>query len=324
MSPTVLLVDDEPANLALLRSILGAHYRLVYATDGASARSAVLKHRPALILLDVDLPDISGYALCPQLKRLDPDQAVQVIFVTSFGGVEQETAGFAAGAVDYIVKPVSAPIVVARVAAHLSRVRLEVLERSQRDAIQMLGRAGHFNDSDTGAHIWRMGAYSAALARAAGWDREAAERLELAAPMHDTGKLGVPQAILSKPTALDAAEWAIMRTHPRIGHSILSQSDTPLFRLAAEVALRHHERWDGSGYPDGLRGEAIPESARIVALADVYDALSVRRPYKPAWSREEVLAQLRAGSGSHFEPRLCALFIDMLPEIEAIRERFGE
>ena len=321
---TILVVDDEPTNLSLLRSILSDSYRLVYACNGQEALAAVVKHRPALVLLDVGLPDIDGYLLCPQLRQADPTHAMQVIFITVYGGTEQEFAGFEAGAVDYIVKPVSPPIVRARVAAHLSLVRATVLERSYRDAIQMLGHAGHYNDTDTGAHIWRMAAYSAELARAAGWDAERCAQLKLAAAMHDTGKLGVPQAILRKPGPLDEAEWIIMRTHPGIGHDILSRSEAPVFQLAAEVCLRHHEKWDGSGYPDGLRGAAIPQSARIVALADVFDALSMARPYKPSWPVEDIVAHLKAGAGTHFDPWLTEMFIGLMPQLLAIKAQFRD
>ncbi|WP_300759094.1 HD domain-containing phosphohydrolase [Janthinobacterium sp.] len=321
---TILVVDDEPTNLSLLRSILADSYYLVFASNGKEALAAVVKHQPALVLLDVGLPDIEGYALCPQLRQADPTQALQVIFITAYGGTEQESAGFEAGAVDYIVKPVSAPIVRARVAAHLSLVRATTLERSYCDAIQMLGHAGHYNDTDTGAHIWRMAAYSAILARAAGWDPGRCAQLKLAAAMHDTGKLGIPQAILRKPAALDEAEWAVMRTHPKIGYDILSRSDAPVFRLAAEVSLRHHEKWDGSGYPDGLRGDAIPLSARIVALADVFDALSMSRPYKPSWPVNDIVTHLKAGAGRHFDPWLTELFIGLMPQLLAIKAQFHD
>ena len=315
MKRPILVVDDEPSNLALLDTILSPLYRLVFARSGADAMSAVQKHRPAMVLLDIGLPDVDGIALCRQLRALHPAEALQVIFITSYRDLEREARGFDAGCVDYIVKPVSAPIVRARVAAHLSMVHASVLETSYRDAILMLGHAGHFNDYDTGAHIWRMAAYARALAAALGWDAERCEQLELAAPMHDTGKLGIPHKILLKPGPLDEAEMAIMRTHPAIGHAILSRSDAPVFQLAAEISLRHHEKWDGSGYPGALQGSDIPESARIVALADVFDALSMQRPYKQPWSLDAVTAHIRAQAGRHFDPALVAIFLDILPEL---------
>jgi putative two-component system response regulator len=321
---TILIVDDEPANLALMEHILAASYTLVVARDGAQARRAIVKHRPSMVLLDVGLPDIDGYELCRQLIQLDPTQSVQVIFVTGYSDAEHEAAGFEAGGVDYIVKPVTPQIVRARVGAHLARVQISALEQSYRAAILMLGYAGHYNDVDTGAHIWRMAAYARALAAACGYDDDSSARLELAASMHDTGKLGVPQAILRKLGPLDAQEWDIMRTHPQVGFNILSKSHAPVFQLAAEVSLYHHERWDGSGYPAGLKGKEIPQSARIVALADVFDALSMKRPYKEPWPIDKIVAHLEAGSGAHFDPELVVLFTGILPRILAIQEHWGD
>lgn len=323
-APTILIVDDEPSNLAIMRDALQNLYNLVFARNGAETQAAVIKHRPAMVLLDIGLPDTDGVELCRRIKQLDSTHAMQVIFVTGYRDQGREAAGFDAGCSDYVIKPVSPPLVRARVAAHLSRVRATALEESYRDAILMLGHAGHYNDSDTGAHIWRMAAYARELALAYGWDEEDARQLELAAPMHDTGKLGVPQAILRKEGPLTPQEWEVMRTHPAIGHAILSKSQAQVFQLAAEVSLRHHEKWDGSGYPDGLAGAAIPESARIVALADVFDALSMRRSYKGAWSIEQISAHIDANSGTHFEPRLVALFHAILPRLLEIRSQWDE
>lgn len=321
---TILIVDDEPANLAIMDGILAGHYRLAFARNGAEALTAVVKHRPALVLLDVGLPDMDGYELCRQIQQIDPSQGVQVIFVTGFRDPAHEAAGFEAGGVDYIAKPVLPQLVLARVGAHLARVRATLLEKSYREAILMLGHAGHYNDTDTGAHIWRMAAYARALALACGWDIESSNRLELAAPMHDTGKLGVPQAILRKPGPLDAQEWVVMRTHPQVGFDILSKSQAPVFQLAAQVSLRHHEKWDGSGYPGGLQGQAIPQSARIVALADVFDALSMKRPYKDPWPIEKIVAYIQAHAGAHFDPELVAVFMGILPEILEIQASWAD
>ena len=323
-SPTILIVDDEPSNLAILRDALHSDYKLVFARNGAETESAVVKHRPAMVLLDIGLPDTDGVELCRRIKKLDLTHEMQVIFVTGYRDQGREAAGFEAGCSDYLIKPVSPPLVRARVAAHLSRVHATALEESYRDAILMLGHAGHYNDSDTGAHIWRMAAYARELALAYGWDEHDARQLELAAPMHDTGKLGVPQAILRKNGPLTPDEWDVMRTHPAIGAAILGKSQAPVFRLAADVSLRHHEKWDGSGYPDGLAGVAIPESARIVALADVFDALSMRRPYKAPWSIERISAHIDASSGVHFEPRLVDLFHAILPRLLQIRAQWEE
>lgn len=319
---TVLIVDDEPANLAILEVTLADSYTLVTARNGAEARSAVIKHQPSLVLLDVGLPDIDGFELCRQILQLDLTHCMQVIFVTGYTDAQHEAAGFEAGGVDYIVKPITPQIVRARVSAHLACVQVAVLEQSYRDAIMMLGHAGNFNDADTGAHIWRMAAYSRALAVACGWDDDSSASLELAAPMHDTGMLGVPQTILRKPGPLNEQEWTVMRKHPQLGFDVLSKSDAPVFKLAAEIALCHHEKWDGSGYPAGLKGKDIPQSARIVAVADVFDALNMTRPHKVPWPLAKILAQLEAGSGAHFDPELVDLFNSILPEILAIKRRW--
>jgi putative two-component system response regulator len=313
--PIILIVDDEPTNLAIMRKVLGDDYTLVFARSGAETMAAIEKHHPAMVLLDIGLPDINGYELCLKIKQNDKTGTIQVIFVTAYADPVNEAAGFFAGGVDYIAKPVSPPIVRARVASHLSQVRAELLARSYREAISMLGQAGHFNDTDTGVHIWRMAAYARALAQGAGWSAEDSDQLELAAPMHDTGKIGIPQAILRKPGPLEEAEWVIMKTHPQIGHDILSKSGAQVFQLAAEVALHHHEKWDGSGYPAGLAGEAIPQSARLVTLADVFDALSMKRPYKEPWPVDKIVAHLDARSGTDFDPALVDVFHSTLPEL---------
>ncbi|MBK1649190.1 response regulator [Rhabdochromatium marinum] len=316
---SILVVDDEPHNLAAMRQILSGQYRLLFARSGHEALAATERCHPALILLDIQMPDLDGYSVCRQLMRDPATESIPVIFVTGMSDAGNEEEGFAAGAVDYIVKPLSPPIVQARVKTHLSLVKSSLLKQSYCDALSMLGIASHYNDTDTGVHIWRMAHYAKALAAACDWAPADCEHLELAAPMHDMGKIGIPGTILRKPAKLDAAEWAIMQSHTRIGHEILTQSQALVFRLAAEIALRHHERWDGSGYPDGLAGTAIPPSARIVALADVFDALTMRRPYKDAWPVEKALEALYDGSGSHFEPRLVKQFESILPQILEIK-----
>lgn len=319
----ILVVDDEPLNLDALRRVLSSHYSLVFARNGREALAAIAKHEPSLVLLDVQMPDMDGYQTCKALKK-DPHTAhIPVIFVTSLSESWDETAGFDCGAVDYIVKPISAAVVLARVKTHLSLVGVSRLEQSYHDAISMLGKAGHYNDTDTGVHIWRMAAYARELATAVGWSDERSRQLELAAPMHDTGKMGIPSTILRKPGKLDSAEWEIMKTHAQIGHDILCRSKAPVFVLAAEVALHHHEKWDGSGYPGGLSGHDIPESARIVAVADVFDALTMVRPYKQAWPVDRVVATLEEGRGKHFDPELVNVFLSILPRILSIRAEWN-
>lgn len=320
----VLIVDDEPANLGILRQILSPEYPLVFARSGAEALAAADKHCPALILLDVQMPEMDGLTTCRKLKANPQTMNIPVIFVTGLGEVGDETAGFEAGAVDYIIKPVSPPIVRARVHTHLSLVSTTQLEKSYYDAIYMLGEASEFKDTDTGVHIWRMAAYSSALAAACGLNNADCEQIRLAAPMHDIGKLGIPDAILHKPGKLDAAEWAMMQTHSSIGYKILSSSSAPILQMAATIAHHHHEKWDGSGYPSGLAGESIPEIARIVAIADVFDALSMTRPYKEAWPIDRIMETLTSSASSHFDPRMIEDFTRIMPQILAIKDEWNK
>lgn len=330
----ILIVDDEPNNLQLLRQVLKQQYAISLATSGTQAIELAEKLDPDLILLDVMMPGIDGYETCTRLKSNTTTAKIPVIFVTAKTETRDEKTGFEVGAVDYITKPISAPTVQARTATHLALYdqqrsfeiqlarKTKALADSQRAAIHMLGEAGHYNDEDTGVHIWRMAAYCEAIARRAGWHVAKAEQLQTAAPMHDTGKIGIPDTVLKKPDKLTPEEWIIMRNHTRIGHQILSKSDTPLFRMAADIALHHHEKWDGSGYPQGVAGEDIPESARIVAIADVFDALTMARPYKHPWSIDRAFEHIVQLKGTHFDPRLTDCFLAIKDEIIAIKAQW--
>ena len=321
---TLLIVDDEPTNLQVLRQILQADYRLLFARDGHKALELARQEQPNLILLDVMMPGLTGHATCQALKADPGTRQIPVIFVTALSETDNEALGFELGAVDYLIKPVSPAIVKARVRNHLSLVRMEELLQSRMEIIERLGRAAEYKDNETGLHVIRMSHYAQTLARAAGWTADAAEELLTAAPMHDIGKIGIPDQILLKPGPLSAEEWAVMRTHPQIGADIIGEHPSSLLKLAREIALHHHEKWDGSGYPFGLQGEAIPASARIVAIADVFDALTTARPYKQAWHVDDALAQLQKDQGKHFDPTLVAQFMTVLPEILAIKEKWKE
>ena len=322
-SAPILVVDDEPQNLAVLRQILSPQHKLIFATNGSDALAAVAKFKPCLILLDVNLPDISGYEVCEALQNAPESSHTPVIFVTAMSEVGQESKGFAVGAVDYIVKPVNPVLVQARVKTQLSLVRSARLEKSYRDAIAMLGEAGHYSDADTAEHVWRMAAYAGAIAQGLGLSEDECRLIEDAAPLHDTGKIGVSSAILRKPGPLDDAEWLVMKTHPCIGWKILSQSDAPVFQLAADIALGHHEKWDGSGYPNQLSGESIPLVARIVAVADVFDALSTKRPYKEAWPYDRCLDMIQDNSDKHFDPKIIQVFLSIQDRILEIKAKWG-
>jgi len=322
--PLLLLVDDEATNLQVLRHILQDDYRLLFAKDGAKALEMVERERPNLILLDVMMPGMTGYEVCQALKTQPELEAIPVIFVTALADVEDETRGFAVGAVDYITKPISPPIVRARVRTHLSLVRMDELRLTRLQIVQRLGMAAEYKDNETGLHVIRMSHFSKVLALAVGYSEAAAEELLNAAPMHDVGKIGIPDAVLRKPGKLDEQEWAVMRQHVEIGAQIIGEHPSGLLRTAQRIALTHHEKWDGSGYPNGLSGEDIPLEGRIVAIADVFDALTSVRPYKAAWSVEDAVALLQKESGRHFDPQLVELFIQQLPAILEIKERWAE
>ncbi len=331
---TILVVDDAPENVDVLRGILQPDYRVKVAMNGQRALSIMRNGELSdLILLDVMMPGLSGYDVCRQLKEDVTTAAIPVIFVTALTDVEDEEYGFRAGAVDYITKPVSAPIVRARVRTHLAlfnqKRHLEQLVRSRTaellqtrlQIIRALGRAAEYRDENTGMHVVRMSHYSRLIAVEAGFSDDEADMLLNAAPMHDLGKIAVPDSVLQKAGPLDETEWAQMRQHPQVGADILGsiQPSSPLIEMARQIALTHHERWDGRGYPAGLAGESIPRVGRVVALADVFDALTSERPYKQAWSWEEALAHIQAESGSHFDPALVPALARALPAMMEIR-----
>ena len=322
--PRLLLVDDEPTNLQVLRHVLQADYRLLFATDGARALQVAREQLPQLILLDIMMPGMDGYAVCRALKADPATAGIPVIFITALNDSQDETAGFDVGGVDYLTKPVSPPVVRARVRTHLSLVRMEELRETRLQIVQRLGRAAEYKDNETGLHVIRMSHFSQLLALAAGCSPAWAEDLLNAAPMHDVGKIGIRDAVLRKPGPLDADEWATMRRHPEIGVEIIGEHPSGVLQLAREIALAHHEKWDGSGYPRGLAGEAIPLSARIVAIADVFDALTTRRPYKEPWPVQDALDHIAAQAGKHFDPALVALFAPLLPQLLEIRARWAE
>ncbi|MDE1147361.1 MAG: response regulator [Azospirillaceae bacterium] len=305
----ILVVDDEAANLQVLREILGADYALVFAKTGPQALEVAARHHPDLILLDIMMPDMDGYEVCRRLKADANLRHIPVIFVTALGEQAEEAKGFEAGCVDYVTKPVSAPLVKARVRTHVALV-------DQAAILDRLSVAGEFKDQDTGDHVRRIGRYAEQLAQALGWAPDACRAIGLAAPMHDIGKIAIPDRILLKGGRLDEEEMAIMRTHAAQGAAIIGNGGSALMRMAARIALTHHEKWDGSGYPSGLAGTEIPMEGRIVALVDVYDALLSPRPYKSAWPREEVIDYLREQAGRHFDPDLVRLFLETVVEDE--------
>lgn len=322
--PLILAIDDEASNLQLLRQILQDHYRLLFAKDGARALELARQERPDLVLLDVMMPGMSGYEVCAALKASPETAATPVIFVTALSDTSDELEGFEAGAVDYITKPVSPPIVRARVRTHLSLVRMEELRATRLEIVQRLGLAAEYKDNETGLHVIRMSHFARILGIAAGLTEVEADDLLHAAPMHDVGKIGIPDRILQKPGPLDPDEWKVMQSHVTIGAEIIGRHEGGMLALASLIALTHHEKYDGSGYPHGLRGEDIPLAGRIVAIADVFDALTSKRPYKQAWSEQKALDFLREQKGRHFDPALVDLFIEQMPAVRAVQQRWAE
>lgn len=328
---TILIVDDIPQNISLLNAALLDDYSIKAATGGAAAIDNCLSMPIDLILLDVMMPGMDGFETCRRLKEHPQTTAIPIIFVTARGEVEDETTGFAIGAVDYINKPISAPIVRARVKTHLVlynqhrtleklvQDRTAELNRTRLEILHRLGSAGEYRDNETGQHVGRVCHYSRIIAQAMGLSESEAELLYNAAALHDTGKIGIPDSILFKPGKLDEDEWKIMRTHCEIGHKIIGSSGNRLLAAAATIALTHHERWDGSGYPQGLKGKDIPLYGQIVSIVDMFDALTSQRPYKKPWSVADAVAEVELCRGGHFDPEIVDAFMAKTAELAAIQ-----
>ncbi len=333
---TILVVDDISENIALLSNILAKSYRVKAANNGAKALKIAFSTIPDLILLDIMMPEMDGIEVCRKLKADPRTRSVPVIFVTAMGEVEDEARGFEAGAVDYITKPISPPIVLARVKTHLQlydqnraleemvHTRTEELDNSRLEIIRRLGLAAEYRDNETGMHVIRMSYYCRIIAKGIGMNDMDADLILQSTPMHDVGKIGIPDNILLKPGRLDPEERKIMEKHAEFGAQIIGKHDNPLLKMAYSAALAHHEKWDGTGYPFGLKGEDIPLIGRIVAIADVFDALTSKRPYKDAWSDEKALDLIRAQSGKHFDPALVAVFLDNLDAVFEIKDKHPE
>jgi len=368
--PVVLIVDDAPQNLQLLGAVLRGHARVLAARSGAEAlRIANGSVAPDLILLDIMMPEMDGHEVLRRL-RLDPaTSAIPVIFITAMAGEDDEERGFELGAVDYISKPFVPAIVLARVNTQLelkrARDRLagqnewlerEIARRMQENelvrdlSLQALAILAEVRDHETGLHLTRTRSYVEILARylrdhprfSAALSGGRLSRVIKAAPLHDVGKVGIPDAIMRKPGRLTAVEFEVMKTHTTIGagaieaalEAALATVDVAereriagavaFMRVGHEIALHHHERWDGSGYPNGLRGDAIPASARLMALADVFDALVSHRVYKPAMSLEAAAAEIVAGRGTHFDPDVVDAFLANREHFEAIAQRYAD
>ncbi len=334
---TILVVDDTPENIDIVTGILHDTYKIKAALNGKKAIEIARKSpHPDMILLDIMMPEMDGYEVCKILKE-DPITAkIPIIFVTAMSSEENEEKGLELGAVDYISKPISPSITKARVRTHIALsdqnkelerqvyLRTKELNDTRLEIIRRLGRAAEFKDNETGLHVMRMSHYSRLIAEKVVDDASWTELLFQASPMHDIGKIGIPDTILTKDGKLDEDEWKMMTQHPVYGAKIIGTHESGILQMAREVALNHHEKWDGSGYPNGLKGEDIPLSARIVAIADVFDALTTDRPYKKAWSVEEAIEYIYDNSGKHFDPVLVESFKSVVPKILEIKANFAE
>ena len=355
---TVLVVDDTVEVIDLLVDLLKGQYRVKAATNGHRALEiAASESPPDLILLDIMMPDLSGYAVCEQLKASPSTRHIPVIFLTAMTSTEDERKGLELGAVDFITKPVNPPIVLARVATQLQLKAAADFLRDQNtyleSEVQRRGRElaaiqdvtvlamaslAETRDSDTGNHIRRTQFYVKALAEQlsehprfqAVLDARTIDLLFKSAPLHDIGKVGIPDRILLKPGRYLPEEFEVMKTHTTLGRDAILKAEQQLglevdfLRLAKEIAYSHQEKWDGSGYPEGLAGDQIPISARLMALADVYDALISRRVYKEGMPHDQVAAIIREGRGSHFDPDVVDAFLAVQDQFQAIAARFAD
>ena len=366
----ILIVDDDPVVSGMLGVILGAAgYEIVEVNSGEDALSLLARSnsasQPDIVFLDIEMGEgIDGFEVCRQLKANPAACHIPVIFLTARGEMAYETMGFMVGAVDYITKPIAPAVVHARVRTHLAlkaaadfmkdrnsyleqevqrrteeaRRRLEELRISQEVTMVALASLAETRDNETGNHIMRTQHYVLALAKylrgntrfCGALDDQSIDRLFKAAPLHDIGKVGIPDRILLKPGRLDAGEFEIMKTHTTLGRDAIETAlrrtgvSVPLLETAKEIAFSHQEKWDGSGYPEGLAGESIPLSARLMAVADVYDALISRRVYKQAMPHEQAVKIIAEGRGTHFDPDIADAFEALQANFKAIAVRFAD
>lgn len=335
---TILVVDDEPyVRTIISRWLTEAGYCCAQAENADAAWKHLQQHDVQLVTLDISMPGRSGADLLPEIKQQCPD--TEVIMLTALGETNLAIEMFTRGAYGYLIKPVDFEDLVFQVKKALERRQLVIekrqytrdleskvreqtatIRRAHEETILRLVSASRYRDEETGAHIKRTGLYSELIAEVLGWPADRREDIRMAAPMHDVGKIGIPDAILQKPGKLTREEFEIMKTHAAIGAKMLAGSESSVLQMAQEIALCHHERWDGKGYPRGLAESAIPETARIVALVDVYDALTHDRVYRAALPETEALAIMEQGRGNHFDPFLFGVFLSLVPEMRRIAE----
>lgn len=340
----ILIVDDSPKNIQVVAHLLADQaYDISYATSGLRALDILQENRFDLVLLDVMMPGMSGYDVCRKIKRDNMAGDIPVIFLTAKTDEQSLLEAFEAGGQDYVTKPFTSAELLARIKTHLklkayedsqqavidnamaelTSLNREIIE-TQKEIIFTMGSIGETRSKETGLHVKRVAEYSRLLALLSGLDDYEADMIAMASPMHDIGKVGIPDAILHKKARLTPDEFEIMKTHVTIGHEMLKHSQRPIMQTAAIIALQHHEKWDGSGYPAAVEKEDIHVYGRITALADVFDALGSKRCYKDVWADEEILALISQESGLHFDPRLVELFFENLDAFYQIRDKYRD
>ncbi len=341
----IMIVDDEPANVRLLEKMLdfSGYKNVVSTSDPYKVLPMFEKHNCDLILLDLNMPELDGYGVIEQLQQIAKETLPPILVLTAQNAKDFRQRALNNGARDFVSKPFDADELLSRVhnlldmqlAHKFMQQQNEILEQkvllrtqlitdTRLHIVRCLGRAAEYRDNETGLHIIRMSKVAVVLGKAAGMDEEQCDLLLNAAPMHDIGKIGIPDRILLKPGKLDAEEWECMKTHTQIGADILSNDDSELMQMAHAIALTHHEKWNGKGYPAGLAGADIPLVGRVTALADVFDALISERPYKKPWSLEKAMNLIQSESGQHFDPALVEIFMDHIPAILEINKKYAE
>ena len=336
--PVVLAVDDVPEILELVQRALGPDYRVVCAADaGAALDAAGGQPRPNLILLDVDMPGATGFDVCRVLKS-DPQSAdIPVLFLSAVEDPASQIEGLELGAAGYILKPVSAAVLRTLVGHHIAianrqrelerlvRERTAQLERTRLELIRRLARAMEYHESSAvGNRVMRLAQYAKLLALAAGAKPELAEMVMAAAPLHDIGKLAVPAEVLRKSGKLSAPDWERVRRHPELGAEIIGEHDDTLLRLARQMALHHHEHWDGSGYPAGLKGNDIPWAGRLMAIVDTFESMTTTQFYREPRNVLEAATEVTESAGRRFDPKLVEAFTRAFPEMRKVRENFAD
>jgi putative two-component system response regulator len=336
--PLILVVDDAPDLLALIAKALSDDYEVRTAASGAQALlAAAAEPQPVLILLDVEMEGITGFDACKALKANPATAAIPVIFITGKGEKQDEMLGFTLGAVDYVAKPINSAILRLRVATHVAlasrraalegmvRERTAKLEAAHLDVIRCLGRAMESHESaSAGKRYQRIALYAKLLAEAAGAKPASCEMIEKAAPMHDIGKIAVPAEILRRSGKLSAPDWERVKRHPEYGAAIIGEHDDPLLSLARIVALTHHEHWDGSGYPKGLKGAAIPMPGRLVAIVDAFEAMTTTQFYREPLSVDQAAQEILRCAGTRYDPKLTEAFKKALPEMRKVRAAIAD